>query len=85
MKQLDLFKDLHRIDDMQDDDFEKIAKDICDEYPSYVADYRYHPKESVGFLLGIVMKEKRGAINPRLVKEALIKELNYLDYILRLS
>ncbi len=77
MKQLDLFKDLHRIDDMQDDDFEQIAKNICDEYPNYVADYRHHPKESVDFLVGRVMRAKRGAINPRLVKEALIKELNY--------
>lgn len=54
---------------------EKLAKDVCDRHPKQVEAYK-GGKCLLGFFLGIIMKEQRGSVNPRLVSDALIKELD---------
>lgn len=57
-------------------DYKALAKDVCDKNPNQVADFKIGKVGLLGFFMSIIMKEKRGAINPHLVKAALIKELD---------
>ncbi len=52
-----------------------IAK-IIEANPKPVADYRAGKKQSIGFLVGQIMKETKGQANPGMVKEMLEKTLD---------
>ena len=43
--------------------------------PQSVADYKAGKKQSIGFLIGQVMKATKGKANPPMVKEMLEKKL----------
>ncbi|MEI8067383.1 MAG: Asp-tRNA(Asn)/Glu-tRNA(Gln) amidotransferase subunit GatB [Candidatus Shapirobacteria bacterium] len=53
---------------------EKIAKEVIDNNPKAVQDYLKNPN-SVGFLVGQLMKASNGSANPQLAKEILEKLL----------
>ncbi len=56
------------------DEIEKIAKIIIEQNPKAVSDYQKNPA-SIGFLLGQLMKESKGAANPSVAKTILEKLL----------
>lgn len=55
-------------------EIEKIAKEVIDQNPKAVEDYKKNPA-SIGFLIGQLMKASRGSANPSLAKEILEKLL----------
>ena len=56
------------------DKSEEFAKLIIDRYPDSVEKYKVG-KTIVGFLTGLAMKECKGTVNPALMREAIIEEL----------
>jgi len=65
-------------------DYKALVKDVCDKNPNQVAAYKMDKIGVLGFFIGLIMKETRGSVNPHLVKDALIKELNSHLFLLRL-
>ena len=57
---------------------ETFAKQVIDANPKAVTDYKKNPN-SIGFLVGQLMKFSGGAANPQLAKEILEKNLNTKD------
>ena len=55
---------------------EKVAARVIESNPKVVEQYRSGRKQSIGFLVGQVMKETRGKANPKLVNEILEKKLS---------
>ena len=56
-------------------EIEKIAKEVIESNPKAVEDYRKNPN-SIGFLIGQLMKASHGSANPQMAKEILEKLLN---------
>lgn len=56
------------------DKSEEFAKLIVDRYPDSVEKFKTS-KTVVGFLTGLAMKECKGTVNPALMREAIIEEL----------
>lgn len=57
-------------------ELEKMVRDVLDQNPQSVEDYRGGKDRVLGFLVGQVMKASRGKANPQKVNELLRKELN---------
>jgi Asp-tRNA(Asn)/Glu-tRNA(Gln) amidotransferase B subunit len=57
-------------------DYEKIAKEVCDQHPKQVEAYKMGKGGTLGFFVEQIIKTYKGAINPNLVSEALRKELD---------
>ena len=55
---------------------EEAVNKVLENNPKPVADYKAGKKQSMGFLLGQVMKQTGGQANPQIVKELLEKALN---------
>lgn len=55
-------------------EIEKIAKEVIDQNPKAVEDYKKNPA-SIGFLIGQLMKASKGSANPQIAKEILEKLL----------
>lgn len=55
-------------------DFKALAKDICDRHPNQVKAYA-QGKTVLGFFIGQIMKASRGTVNPKMMSDALIVEL----------
>ena len=66
-------KDLVQVSDISE--LEIAAKEVIAENPKPVEDYRKGKKESLQFLVGLVMKKTKGKANPTVAKEILEKEL----------
>ena len=66
-------KDLAQVSDISE--LEIAAKEVIVENPKPVGDYKKGKKESLQFLVGLVMKKTRGKANPQMAKEILEREL----------
>ena len=58
-----------------EDEIEKAVIEAMEKNPQSVADYKDGKKQSIGFLIGQVMKATKGKANPPMVKEMLEKKL----------
>jgi len=56
----------------------ELIKRVLDENQNVVADYLNGNERSLKFLMGMVMKESKGSVNPRLANDLLIETLNSL-------
>ena len=66
-------KDLAQVSDTEE--LVKAVKEVIAENPKPVEDYRKGKKESLQFLIGLMMKKTRGKANPQVAREILEKEL----------
>jgi len=66
-------KDLAQVSDMGE--LELAVREVISENPKPAEDYKKGKKESLQFLVGLVMKKTRGKANPAVAKEILEKEL----------
>ena len=66
-------KDLAQVSDVEE--LVKTAKEVIVENPKPVEDYKKGKKESLQFLVGLVMKKTRGKANPQVAREVLEREL----------
>lgn len=57
------------------DQSEKYAKEVIEENPTFVQQYKAGKGGVMGYLVGQVMVKSKGSCNPKLVNEALEKEL----------
>jgi aspartyl-tRNA(Asn)/glutamyl-tRNA(Gln) amidotransferase subunit B len=55
---------------------DEIADRILAANPKSVADYKAGKAQALGFLVGQMMKESKGKVNPKLANETLIKKIN---------
>jgi aspartyl-tRNA(Asn)/glutamyl-tRNA(Gln) amidotransferase subunit B len=72
---LEIFKEKGLIQISDSNEIEKIAQQVINDNSKAVADYKKNPN-SIGFLIGQLMKESKGSANPQLTKEILEKLLN---------
>jgi len=56
-------------------ELEKIIRQMIEDHPDSVENYRGGKTKALGFLVGQVMKETKGKANPQLVNELLLKAL----------
>lgn len=54
----------------------EIIKNVLEENPQAIIDYKEGKGRALGFLVGQVMKKSQGKVNPKLTNELLLKELN---------
>ena len=66
-------KDLAQVSDVEE--LVKAAQEVITENPKPVEDYKKGKKESLQFLVGLVMKKTKGKANPQVAREVLEKEL----------
>ena len=66
-------KDLAQVSDVEE--LVVAAKEVIAENPRPVEDYKKGKKESLQFLVGLMMKKTRGKANPQVAREILEKEL----------
>jgi aspartyl-tRNA(Asn)/glutamyl-tRNA(Gln) amidotransferase subunit B len=57
-------------------ELEKVIRQVIEEHPDSVENYRGGKTKALGFLVGQVMKETKGKANPQLVNELLLKALD---------
>ena len=55
---------------------EEMAEKVIRNNPKSVADFKTGKAQALGFLVGQMMKETHGKINPKLANEILLKQLN---------
>jgi aspartyl-tRNA(Asn)/glutamyl-tRNA(Gln) amidotransferase subunit B len=72
---LTIAKNKNLLQNSDTSEIEKIAQKIIADNPKAVCDYKKNPN-SIGFLLGQVMKASSGSANPQLAKEILGKILS---------
>ena len=53
-----------------------IVKEIVDNNPQSVEDYKNGKDRAIGFLVGQIMKQTRGKANPKVVNKLLLADLN---------
>jgi len=59
---------------IQDEDFlTKIVKEVLEENPKAISDYKEGKKQAIGFLIGKVMQKTKGKANPNKTQEIIIK------------
>ncbi|MGN0993081.1 MAG: Asp-tRNA(Asn)/Glu-tRNA(Gln) amidotransferase GatCAB subunit B, partial [Bacilli bacterium] len=58
------------------EEIEKVIIDVLDSYPQSVCDYKKGKESAIKFLMGMVMKETKGKINPKLAMEILKDNLD---------
>lgn len=59
----------------ESDELKDIIKNVIDDNPQSIIDYKNGKDRAVGFLVGQVMKKTHGQANPELTNELIIKEL----------
>ncbi|OHB17507.1 MAG: glutaminyl-tRNA synthase (glutamine-hydrolyzing) subunit B [Parcubacteria group bacterium RIFCSPHIGHO2_01_FULL_40_30] len=67
-------KDLAQVSDAEE--LAQAAQEVIAENPKPVEDYKKGKKESLQFLVGLVMKKTKGKANPQVAREILEKELS---------
>ena len=58
------------------EDIEGVVLDVLNSYPQSVEDYKNGKENAIKFLMGMVMKESKGKINPKLAMEILKDNLD---------
>lgn len=58
-----------------DDELKNIIKEIIDNNPQSVIDYKAGKDRAVGFLMGQLMKKTQGKVNPKTANELIVEEL----------
>ena len=53
-----------------------MVKEIVDNNPQSVEDYKNGKDRAIGFLVGQIMKQTRGKANPKVVNKLLLADLN---------
>lgn len=53
-----------------------VIKQVLDENPQSIVDYKEGKGRALGFMIGQVMKKTQGKVNPKLTNDLLLKELN---------
>ena len=59
-----------------DSKIEEVVKKVISDNPDSVKDYKDGHDRAIKYLMGQVMKETKGSINPKLAMDILIKELS---------
>ena len=59
-----------------EDEIISLIKEVLSQYEESVNDYRNGKENAIKFLMGMVMKESKGKVNPRLAGELLKKILD---------
>jgi len=54
-----------------EDEIKKIINSVISKFPESVNDYRNGKENAIKFLMGMVMKESKGKINPKLALDLL--------------
>ena len=54
-----------------EDEIKKIITGTLEKYPESVNDYKNGKENAIKFLMGMVMKESKGKVNPKLALELL--------------
>lgn len=54
---------------------ENVIKEVLDENPQSIKDYKEGKDRALGFMVGQVMKKTQGKVNPKMTSEMLLKEL----------
>lgn len=61
---------------ISDESFIKnVIKEVLDENPQSIKDYKEGKDRALGFMVGQVMKKTQGKVNPKMTSEMLLKEL----------
>ncbi|MDO5439901.1 MAG: Asp-tRNA(Asn)/Glu-tRNA(Gln) amidotransferase subunit GatB [Erysipelotrichaceae bacterium] len=58
------------------DEILKIVKEVLDENPQSIEDFKNGKDRALGFMVGQVMKKSKGQANPKMASELLTKELS---------
>jgi len=66
----------YKFSKMKEDNLEDVVKKVLESNQKAVSDYKNGEEKAIHFLLGQVMKETRGAVDPKKAKDALVKILN---------
>lgn len=69
-------KGLRQISDI--DQLREIVREVIQENPKTIEDYKTGKKKAFGYLVGQTMKKTRGKANPQLVNKLLQDEINML-------
>ena len=76
-KTLDELKKEFNIENITDDNFIKdIITKVIDNNPDSVNDYKSGHDRALKYLMGQVMKETKGAVNPKMASDMLCDALN---------
>ena len=54
----------------------RVVLDVLNSYPQSVIDYKNGKDNAIKFLMGIIMKETKGKINPKIAMEILKDNLD---------
>ena len=76
-KSIEELKKEFKIENITDDSFIKeIITKVIENNPDSVNDYKSGHDRALKYLMGQVMKETKGAVNPKKASDMLVKELN---------
>ena len=76
-KTLDELKKEFNIQNITDDSFiNEIITKVIENNPDSVNDYKNGHDRALKYLMGQVMKETKGSVNPKKASDMLVKELN---------
>ena len=70
------FRQISDIDQLRD-----IVREVIQENPKSISDYKAGKKKAFGYLVGQTMKKTKGKANPQLVNKLLQDEINYKERI----
>lgn len=56
---------------VSDTELEQVVKQVIDQNPKAVEDYRKGKEAAIGFLIGMVIKELKGKGNPQIIKQTI--------------
>lgn len=60
------------------DEIEKLVDKVLDNNPKSIEDYKAGKTRAIGFLMGQVMKESKGKVNPEVAKNIIEEKLKYM-------
>ena len=58
------------------EEIERVVLDVLNSYPQSVIDYKNGKDNAIKFLMGMIMKETKGKINPKIAMEILKDNLD---------
>lgn len=75
-KILKKFQELFATDDINTDELEKIVREVLEKNPDAVEKYKDGQKQVIGFLMGQVMKSLEKRLDPKKVRETVLKMMS---------
>ena len=76
-KEISVIMKENNIENITDDSaIREVIKKIIDTNPESVADYKAGHDRAIKYLMGQVMKETKGSLNPKMAMDILTEELN---------